>query len=98
MVATLPLAAGIRTANARTASMRASTSSVVSPRTRPTTSSRLATDSVPPPFGPRPESMSGATAMKPSSASWSANARIQSLRPKISWMTITTGALVFRSG
>ena len=37
-------------------------------------------------------------AMKPSRASWSATPRIQSLRPKISWITITTPALSFRSG
>jgi hypothetical protein len=48
-----------------------------------TTSSRLGTESLslPLPLGPLPEIKSGAMAMKPSSASWSATARIQSLSP-----------------
>ena len=37
-------------------------------------------------------------AMKPSAASWSTTERAQSLRPKISWITSTTGALSLRSG
>ncbi len=37
-------------------------------------------------------------AMKPSAASWSVTERIQSVRPKISWITTTTGALSLRSG
>src|SRR5438094_6425660 len=36
--------------------------------------------------------------MKPSAASWSATARIQSVSPNISWITTTTGARSFRSG
>ena len=36
--------------------------------------------------------------MYPSRASWSATPRTQSLNPKISWMTMTTGALSLRSG
>ena len=56
------------------------------------------TDEVPPPFGPFPLSRSGAIAMNPSAASWSVTERIQSVRPKISWITTMTGALSARSG
>src|SRR4051812_6884577 len=45
-----------------------------------------------------PVRKSGAMAMKPSAASWSATERIHGERPKISWMTTTTGAFVLRSG
>ncbi len=55
-------------------------------------------ESVPPPFGPMPESRSGASAMNPSFASWSATPRTQSVRPKISWITITAPAFSFFSG
>lgn len=98
MVALLPLAAGSFSANSRTAFSRAVASSGVRARTSFTTSSRPGTESVPPPPGPWPETRSGTTAMKPSRARWSATARIQSERPKTSWMTMTTPALPLRSG
>ena len=44
------------------------------------------------------ESRSGNTATNPSLASRSATVGSQSVRPKISWMTMTPGALSFRSG
>jgi hypothetical protein len=44
------------------------------------------------------ESRSGAIAMNPSAASWSATDRTQVERPKISWITTTTGAFCRRSG
>jgi hypothetical protein len=37
-------------------------------------------------------------AMNPAAARLSATARIQSVRPNTSWMTITTGAFSLRSG
>ena len=44
------------------------------------------------------ESRSGRIATNPSLARRSATVGSQSVRPKISWMTMTAGALVFRSG
>ena len=58
----------------------------------------LSTESVRPPSGPLPVNRSGAIAMKPWEAISSATARIQSVSPKISWMTTTTGAVSDRSG
>ena len=57
------------------------------------TSWRPPTESVPPPWGPWPESMSGAIAMNPSAASWSATERTQSLGPKISAVQAQQAAL-----
>ena len=92
-----PTAAPAPTRGRRSASR--STSPGVSSRTSFTTSSRVATESVPPPLGPRPgnqircdgDEALGARADRP-------RPRIQSDRPKISWMTMTTGALSLRSG
>src|ERR1700675_1808396 len=43
-------------------------------------------------------SRSGAIAINPSAASWSATLRIHEDSPKISWTTSTTGALLLLSG
>ena len=48
--------------------------------------------------GPFPRGDLERAAMKPSFASWSATPRTQSVRPKISWMTITVPAFSFFSG
>src|SRR6266849_616678 len=45
-----------------------------------------------------PDSKSGATAMYPASATSSASSCTQSVMPKISWITSTTGVLLFDSG
>src|SRR5579863_5800544 len=51
-----------------------------------------------PPFGPKPESRSGATTTYPIAAMSSAIDRAQSVSPKISWIISTTGALWLTSG
>src|SRR4029079_12404559 len=70
-----PLAAGSAVAQERIAFRRVSTSAGVSSRTSFTTSSRVATEAVPPPLGPRPQIRSGATALQPYGGAWLGHAR-----------------------
>src|ERR1019366_1038612 len=83
-VAILPLAAERCFPYSAAESRSALTTLGSSPETALTVASWLGNSLEPPPLGPKPESRSGATTMKPCAASSSAISLAQSERPKIS--------------